>query len=335
MSKFSTPASAPRSRGSRLKSIVRRFNGRRIAIWGDLMLDEFLRGRVLRISPEAPVPIVEVREHTFHLGGAGNVAANVASLSGVAIPFGVVGRDDAGARMRREFHKLHIETKGVMTDPHRPTTLKTRIIAEHQQVVRADRERKESIDAALHARLMKYWLSRVRSFDAVIVSDYEKGLVTRELLEALTPLALRRKIPLCLDPKVSHAPFYRGATLITPNHHEAERLSGITIEDDRSAERAGKKLIRQFEVQALLITRGEHGMTLCESGGGVAHIPTVAREVFDVTGAGDTVISTLALALAAGASMRDAAILANAAAGIVVGKLGTATVSPEELLDRV
>lgn len=321
---------------SRLKHLIRRLRGRRIAVWGDLMLDEFLRGHVSRISPEAPVPIVEVKEHTFHLGGAGNVAANVRSLGGVATPFGIVGNDDAGRRLRREFRKLGIETGGVITDKQRPTTLKTRIIAEHQQVVRADRERKESMGKDLEQRLLHLWGEQRGRFDAVIISDYEKGLITRGLLEGLFSAVPRtKKIPVCIDPKIAHAMYYRGATLITPNHHEAERLSGIPILDDRSAERAARKLLVEFNARALLVTRGEQGMTLCERDGEVKHIPTVAREVFDVTGAGDTVISTLALALAAGATLMEAATLANAAAGIVVGKLGTATVTPQELAEKI
>ncbi|MFI5173458.1 MAG: D-glycero-beta-D-manno-heptose-7-phosphate kinase [Terriglobia bacterium] len=318
-------------KSSAIKRILQRFSGQRIAIWGDLMLDEFLRGRVSRISPEAPVPIVEVTEHTFHLGGAGNVAANISSLGGAAFPFGVVGKDEAGQKLRREFRKVQIDCRGVLTDPDRPTTLKTRVIAEHQQVVRADRERRDGIHARIQSRLLRLWEAGVDRYDAIIVSDYEKGLITQELLQSLISHAARKKIPLCLDPKISHAPFYRGATLVTPNHHEAERLSGVTIDNDRAAERAGKRLLQQLEAQALLITRGEQGMTLCEANGRVTHIPAQAREVFDVTGAGDTVISTLALALAAGASMVEAAFLANAAAGIVVGKLGTATISLEEL----
>jgi len=318
-------------KSSTIERILRRFGRRRIAVWGDLMLDEFLRGRVSRISPEAPVPIVEVTEHTFHLGGAGNVAANISSLGGTAFAFGVVGKDEAGQRLRREFRKVQIDCRGVLTDPGRPTTLKMRVIAEHQQVVRADRERKDAVHAGTQARLLRLWERGGDRYDAIVVSDYEKWLITRELLKSLISHALHKKIPLCLDPKISHAPFYRGATLITPNHHEAERLSGMTIDNDRAAERAGKRLLRLFEAQGLLITRGEHGMTLCEASGRVTHIAARAREVFDVTGAGDTVISTLALALAAGASMVEAAFLANAAAGIVVGKLGTATVSLEEL----
>jgi D-glycero-beta-D-manno-heptose-7-phosphate kinase len=323
------------SKSSSLKTLIKRFRGQKIAVWGDFMLDEFLRGHVSRISPEAPVPIVEVTTHTYHLGGAGNVAANVASLGGEAIPFGVVGKDEAGQRVRREFRKLRIESRGILTDHARPTTLKTRIIAEHQQVVRADREHKDGIEPAVQARLLRLWMKKLGQYDAVIVSDYEKGLVTRDLLETVIPLAAKKRIPLCLDPKVAHASFYSGTTLITPNHHEAERLSGVSIHDTRSAEKAGKILLEKFGAQGILITRGERGMTLCECDGRITHIPTVAREVFDVTGAGDTVISTLALALAAGASMADAAILANAAAGIVVGKLGTATVTPEELIGKI
>lgn len=321
---------------SRLKQIIRRLRGRRIAVWGDLMLDEFLRGHVSRISPEAPVPIVEVKEHTFRLGGAANVAANVRSLGGIAVPFGIVGSDDAGRRLRREFRKLGIDTGGVLSVKQRPTTLKTRIIAEHQQVVRADREHRESVGRDLEQRLLRLWRNHRVRFDAVIISDYEKGLVTPGLLEGLlSDPARTKRIPVCIDPKIAHAAFYRGSTLITPNHHEAERLSGIAIVDDRSAERAARKLLSLFDAQALVITRGEQGMTLCERDEKVRHIPTVAREIFDVTGAGDTVISTLALAMAAGAALLEAAILANTAAGIVVGKLGTATVTAQELTEKI
>ncbi|MDD5543196.1 MAG: D-glycero-beta-D-manno-heptose-7-phosphate kinase [Acidobacteriia bacterium] len=320
---------------SALKRIVGRFRGKRIAIYGDLMLDEFLRGRVSRIAPEAPVPIVEVTAHSYHLGGAGNVAANIDSLGGIPLPFGVVGDDEAGQRIRREFRKLGIDTRGVLKDARRPTTLKTRIIAEHQQVVRADRERRDGVDSKISSRLLSGASTLLSGIQALIISDYDKGLITRELLETLLPLAAQRGIPVCLDPKISHASFYTGATLITPNHHEAEKLSGISIQDDRSAERAARKLLDYFSSQALLITRGEHGMTLCTRHDPPTHIPTLAREVFDVTGAGDTVISTLALGLAAGATMKQAAYLANAAAGIVVGKLGTATVSRQELLQQI
>jgi rfaE bifunctional protein kinase chain/domain len=320
---------------SALKRIVARYRGRRVAVFGDLMLDEFLRGRVSRISPEAPVPIVEVAEHTFHLGGAGNVAANIASLGGTALPFGVVGEDEGGRKVRRELRKLHIEDRGVMKDRRRPTTIKTRIIAEHQQVVRADREKRDGVNPEILSHLLSQAAAMMRRLHAIVVSDYEKGLVTPEFLKILLPLAARHGVPVCLDPKIAHAAFYRGATLITPNHYEAEKLSGISIKDDRSAERAGRILLDQFSAQALLITRGEHGMTLCQRNLGPVHIAALAREVFDVTGAGDTVISTLALSLAAGASMEDAAFLANAAAGIVVGKLGTATVTPEELLENI
>ncbi|MBI4471963.1 MAG: D-glycero-beta-D-manno-heptose-7-phosphate kinase [Acidobacteria bacterium] len=301
-----------------------------IIVVGDVMLDEFIWGKVRRISPEAPVPVVEVVNETYGLGGSGNVAANIHALGGTAIPIGIIGKDAASERLTGLLQKSGIEVSGLIHDD-RPTTLKTRIIAHNQQVVRADRESRKALSPDMNAQLAQHFFQRLPEAHAIIVSDYDKGVANRELLSQILPKAKSAGIPVFLDPKVHHADYYRPVTVITPNQREAELLTGLAIENDGVLEQAGRKLIERFECAYALITRGEEGMSLF-SAAGSRHLPTFAREVFDVTGAGDTVIATLALAHAGGASMEEAAILANHAAGIVVGKVGTATVSRHELL---
>lgn len=323
-------------RQARVEQILRHFAGRNILILGDLMLDEFIWGKVRRISPEAPVPVVDVTEETYRLGGSGNVAANVRALDGNPISVGIIGRDSAGDRVVSLMEQLGIETASVIRND-RPTTLKTRIIAHHQQVVRADREAKQPISSEIVAELASVFMKQLPNAGAVIVSDYDKGVVNRDLLAEILPQARSRTVPVFLDPKVHHADYYRPITMITPNQNEAEFLSGLSIRDQRSLELAGRRLIEKFGCEYALITRGEDGMSLFTSsleakGPSSQHLPTFAREVFDVTGAGDTVIATLALANAAGAAMDECAMLANHAAGIVVGKIGTATVNCSELL---
>src|ERR1051326_5222481 len=320
---------------ARVEQILNHFTGRTILILGDLMLDEFIWGKVRRISPEAPVPVVDVIEETYRLGGSGNVAANVRALDGHPISVGVVGRDSAGDRVLNLMGKWGIDTAGVVRND-RATTLKTRIIAHHPQVVRADREAKQPIGRDVVAELAAVFIKQLPNTSAVIVSDYDKGVVNRDLLTEILPQARRRNVPVFLDPKVHHADYYRPITMITPNQIEAELLTGLSISDQRSLEQAGRKLVETFGCEYALITRGEDGMSLFNSRGVKEpisqHLPTFAREVFDVTGAGDTVIATLALAHAAGAAMDECAMLANHAAGIVVGKVGTATVTRSELL---
>jgi rfaE bifunctional protein kinase chain/domain len=318
---------------NRLEEILNAFSGKPILILGDLMLDEFIWGKVSRISPEAPVPVVEVVEETYRLGGSANVAANLRGLEGVPIPIGVVGHDAASERFEHLLRKSGIETSGVIR-ADRPTTLKTRIIAHNQQVVRADRESKRPVPAELNRDLAALFLEHLPRARAVIISDYDKGVVNRDLLSAVLPKARSAGIPVYLDPKVHHADYYRPITVITPNQREAELLTATIIDSEEALEDAGEKLLQRFECEYALITRGERGMSLfgASDGSRPRHLPTFAREVFDVTGAGDTVIATLALAQAAGATMEEAAVLANQAAGIVVGKVGTATVSRSELL---
>jgi len=295
------------------------------------MLDRFIWGSVSRISPEAPVPVVEIRKESTCLGGAANVATNIRSLGGTPVPFGILGNDFEGNRLREEFRRLGSPLGGLFVEKGRPTSIKTRIIAHHQQVCRTDREDRSPIPAPLQSRIADRFRAALPSVDAVIVSDYAKGLITASLLKQVLPLAKSARKIVCIDPKLRDFSVYRPATIITPNAAEAEHASGIAISGTQDLIRAGKKILRQSGIEHLLITRGEEGMALFESNSRVTHIPTVAQEVFDVTGAGDTVISTLALSLVSGLSMLAAAVLSNIAAGIVVGKLGTASATPDEL----
>ena len=319
-------------KAARAKRLVSGFRGARILVVGDVMLDEFLWGRVARISPEAPVPVVEVTHQSFHLGGAGNVANNVNALGGEAVLAGVIGRDVAGDKIRHSLVQSGVEDALALAESGRPTTIKTRIVAHHQQVVRADRERAEDLPAEIEDALLERLRDALPSCRAVVVSDYQKGVVTARVMKSLRGLAARQDVPVLVDPKVRHFERYRGVSVVTPNQAEAEQATGVRIRGEADLREAGEKILKRLDCGAALITRGEHGMSLFAKGAKPLHIPTAAREVFDVTGAGDTVVGTLALALAAGAGLPEAAVLANFAAGVVVGKLGTATANPDELL---
>jgi rfaE bifunctional protein kinase chain/domain len=320
---------------ARARSLLKAMQGRRVLVLGDVMLDEFIWGRVARISPEAPVPVVEVTDQSFHLGGAGNVASNVRSLGGAVVLAGVVGQDDAGQRIRDALAAAGVDAQLATPDGGRPTTVKTRIVAHNQQVVRADREQSDDIADALEHELLVRVRATLPSCRALIVSDYQKGVVTARMMKAVLPLARRRGIPVLVDPKLRHFARYRRVTVVTPNQHEAEHATGIGIRTTSDLLSAGRRILELLGCDAAIVTRGEQGMSLFERGRPPLHIPTAAREVFDVTGAGDTVIATLGLALAAGARLPEAARLANYAAGVVVAKLGTATTTPQELLSAV
>jgi rfaE bifunctional protein kinase chain/domain len=317
---------------ARAAALLKSMRGRRVFVLGDVMLDEFLWGRVSRISPEAPVPVVQVTCQSFHLGGAGNVAASVRSLGGGAVLAGVVGGDAAGDRVREALAAAGVESHLVDLGRDRPTTVKTRIVAHGQQVVRADHEDPADAPARAEADLVESVRRELPSCAALVVSDYEKGVVTASLLRRVLPLARRRRLPVLVDPKVRHFRLYRGATVVTPNQLETEQATGLRLEGPAALRAAGLRVLSLLGCRAVLVTRGEHGMSLFERGRPPLHVPAAAREVFDVTGAGDSVIATMALALAAGASLPEAAVLANCAAGVVVGKLGTAQASPEEVL---
>jgi len=317
-----------------LQKVVQQFSDQPILVVGDLMLDRYVWGRVERISPEAPVPVVEVVKETVHLGGAANVAYNLAVLKARPLLVGVVGRDEAGDRLVEELHRQEISSEGIVRDKGRSTTIKTRIIAHNQQVCRTDREDKTPLSQGTVDQMRSAYQPLLEQAKGIILSDYAKGACSEALVVDLIQEARRTKKFLAVDPKAGDFSVYRGASIVTPNKKEAVRASGVEIVDEASFIQAGEKLLEVTASDYLLITRGEEGMTLFD-GKEHSHIPTVAREVFDVSGAGDTVIASLTLAVAAGASIRDAAILANHAAGVAVGKLGTAAATGEEILSSI
>jgi rfaE bifunctional protein kinase chain/domain len=308
-----------------------RFASCRILVVGDLVMDEYLWGRVERISPEAPVPVVEVKEESLMLGGAGNVLNNIISLGGNVLLCGVIGNDPMGRELTRKLRELNSPIDGLVVEDGRPTTIKTRIVAHSQQVVRVDREERKPVDDKSIDRILATIEEEIPASDAIVVADYGKGLVTQSLMDGIRSLSQNSRIILAVDPTVRNVPFYQDVTLITPNNYEAQQMSGIQIDDDQSLTRAGTHLLEELGCQVVLITQGDKGMTLFENDGQPTHIPTVARKVFDVSGAGDTVIATFTLALAAGLKPGQAATLANLAAGIVVGEVGTATVPAAKL----
>ena len=318
----------------RAAELVGGMRGRRVVVFGDVMLDEFVWGDVSRISPEAPVPVVDVRRESVRLGGAANVLANLVALGARARVIGVAGRDGAGARLVEELRAAGAEGD-LIFDDNRPTTTKTRVIAHNQLVVRADRERRAPVEARTEELLIEALAGALREADALVVSDYDKGAVTPRVLREILRRASEAGVRVLVDPKIRNFDFYRPATLVTPNHHEALRLTNDEDHSDEGVARAARALRERLGCRSVLITRGEQGMMLLDGDGEPVYVPTVAREVYDVTGAGDTVIATLAAALTAGATLPEAAMLANHAAGIVVGKLGTATASADELLASI
>jgi rfaE bifunctional protein kinase chain/domain len=310
---------------------IDRFTSCRITVVGDVIMDEFLWGRVDRISPEAPVPVVEVERQSHMLGGAGNVVNNIIALGGQALLCGIVGNDSMGKKLARIVGKLNKVTDGLVVENRRPTTMKTRVVAHSQQVVRVDREERRPVDEKSIGRILATLKEEINESDAIVVADYGKGVVTRSLMDGIRSLSQDNQCILAVDPTPRNLALYKDVTLITPNNYEAQQMSGIQIEDDQSLRRAGAHLLAELGCQMVLITQGDKGMTLFEGNGQTTQIPTVARKVFDVSGAGDTVIATFALALAAGLTARQAAVLANLAAGIVVGEVGTATAPAAKL----
>ena len=349
-------ASPPADPMPRLKRLLPRLKGKRIGVLGDLMLDRYLWGTATRLSPEAAVPVVDFVEQSECLGGAGNVAANLAALGARVEAFGAVGGekggdDEPGRALRACLRAAAIGDDGVIADPKRITTVKTRIIARHQQVVRVDRERREPLRKETEEKLVRRLLATLGRLDALVLSDYDKGLITDALADRVLNTCHRLDVPVFVKPKTSRLYAYRGARAIVCNDREASFFVTRAVGDDKSIEEAGRALLAHFGCAAVVITRGEKGMNVFEEDSPKHfHVPATSfdvtyarvgqpgvergatgRQVFDRTGAGDTVLSTLALAVAAGASLPDAAVLANAAAGVVVGKLGTATVSAQEL----
>ncbi len=323
---------------TRLAQIVRRFRGRTIGVLGDFMLDELLRGEAARISPEAPVPVVLMDDRygvEGFPGGAGNVAANIAALGGRPIPFGAIGMDESGQRLRELLKKRRILSGTLLRERGRLTPRKVRVVAHQQQLLRLDFEKPAGISprtARLLARSFAHWVDRL---NALIIADYQKGSVTTGLCNQVTALARQKRLAVFVDPKPEHPEICRHATVVTPNLREAGLMAGAPLRDRRELLVGGRRLLAELDCAYLLITRGDKGMTLFEAGGAVHEISSVPRPVYDVTGAGDTVIATLALAYCSGATMKEAAELANLAGGRVVLKFGTAQLSPQELLDAV
>ncbi len=317
------------------KKTILNFKKTSVLVVGDLMLDEFIWGEVTRISPEAPVPVVWVKKESFMPGGASNVANNLRNLGAEVHVVGVVGDDENGAILRGELEQKNIRTEGILIDGSRPTILKTRVVAHHQQVVRIDKEKKERLSDAMIAEMTAYIESIIKDVDAVIIENYAKGVITPALLRKVLPLARRYGKIISVDPKEEHFNYYKGITVITPNNHEAARAVGFEINDQATLKKAGMQLLSKLNCRMALITLGENGMAVFQKNKPMKHIPTVAQEVFDVSGAGDTVIASYTLSLASGADPIAAAHISNCAAGIVVGKVGIAVVAPEELLSRI
>lgn len=336
----------------RLKRLIPRLRSKRIGVLGDLMLDRYLWGTASRLSPEAPVPVVDFVEQSEFLGGAGNVAANIAALGASVEAFGVTGNDEPGRALQKCIRAANIADRGIIGDTKRVTTVKTRIVAQQRQVVRVDHERREPLRAETQEKLLRMLFTALKKLDALVFSDYDKGLITDDFADRVLSAAHRLHVPVFVKPKRSRLYAYRGARAIVCNAKEAGFYVTRSLSDEKSVEEAGRALLAHFGCSAVVITRGKNGMSVFEeSSPRHLHVPATSfevtyarvgqagvergatgRQVFDVTGAGDTVLSVLALAIAAGAQLADAAMLANTAAGVVVGKLGTASVSPQELL---
>ncbi|MCK4518945.1 MAG: D-glycero-beta-D-manno-heptose-7-phosphate kinase [Candidatus Omnitrophica bacterium] len=320
---------------NKLLKIISQFKNAKILVLGDVILDEFIWGAVDRISPEAPVPVVKVNSQSFMPGGASNVANNARALGAKVYIAGVVGNDQYGNILSRQLEDKGINVDGLMVDEGRPTTLKTRVIAHSQQVVRIDREDEAHIGSGILKRILLYVKAKIKDVDAILIEDYGKGVIMPKLLSGILNLAKSGKKIITVDPKEEHFSYYKMVTAITPNKHELEKASGIKIKDMPQLEKAAFKLLKRLKLSSILVTLGEGGMRLFEKNGKISRIPTMAQEVFDVSGAGDTVISAFTLSIASGATHEEAAFISNCAAGVVVGKVGVAVCAQSELRKKI
>jgi len=318
----------------RLLRLLRQFRKTKVLVIGDVILDQFIWGDVSRISPEAPVPVVLVERESCMPGGAANVASCISALEGQALLIGVVGKDSWASKLKEKLKRKGI-TKGLVVDSSRRTSLKTRIVARHQQVVRVDNEIVAQINKKITEKVIAEIKRNAHAVKAIVIEDYGKGMISPYLIKEIIAIARKKKIIVTVDPKEEHFYYYRGVHCITPNQHEAEKATGIKIVDKKTLTSAGKNLLKKLNARAVLLTRGEHGMCLFQKGKKAEEIPTRAQEVFDVSGAGDTVIGTFTLALAGGASYEEAAHISNYAAGIVVGKVGVGSCSQKELTSQI
>lgn len=319
----------------RLHELQNKFNGKNIAVVGDLMLDCYFRGIVKRISPEAPVPVIEVDNEFYRFGGAANVALNLVKLGANPFPLGVVGKDNYSDIFRNLLAEANITAECLITDEKRPTTAKTRVIAHHQHVVRIDKESTESISPEIEKTILQSLEDRIKILDGIILQDYNKGVLTTSLIEKVITLANKHNILITVDPKFNNFFAYKNVTVFKPNRKEAEDVLGMRIKTSEDVDKAGKSLLTKLQAKYILLTLGEDGIAVFESNGNSKRMPTKARRVSDVSGAGDTVISTLTMALASGADIYEACFLANYAAGIVCEEVGIVPIEQNKLFDIV
>jgi rfaE bifunctional protein kinase chain/domain len=319
----------------RLSTLKSHFKGLKIAIVGDMMLDCYFWGEVKRISPEAPVPVVEVGNEFYRFGGAANVALNILKLGGIPFPVGVIGYDNYGTIFKSLVTEAGISEEGVIIDEERPTTAKTRVIADSQHVVRIDKESKDYLSKKNQSKVIEYIEKNIKNFDGIILQDYNKGVLTASLIERIIQLANRNKVLITVDPKFNNFFHYKNVTVFKPNRKEAEDVLGIKIRTEEDIETAGKRILEKINAKYVLLTLGEDGIAVFEKGKGPQKMETKARKVADVSGAGDTVISTLTMALSAGADILEASYLANYAGGIVCGEVGIIPIELDKLFDTV
>jgi rfaE bifunctional protein kinase chain/domain len=310
--------------------IIEQFKNKKIIVLGDVMLDKYIWGEVSRISPEAPVQVVNVIKESHAPGGAANVANNIAALNAKSLMVGIVGNDKTKDELSNELKKRNIDVSGLISDENKRTIRKVRVFGRSQQLLRFDYEKKGYVDSKTENNIFDFISKKIDEIDAIIISDYAKGAITKSLMEKLIALCKEKNKIIIVDPKPEHKDFYKNATLISPNHKEAYEMIGLEEESDADTEKIGAQLLKELNSN-VLVTKGEKGMSLFEKNGKITNIPTFAKEVYDIIGAGDTSVATLTLALASGASFEEAAIIANHAAGITVGKIGTSTISIEEL----
>jgi len=320
---------------NRIKELKHNYEGKRIAIIGDMMLDGYFWGDVKRISPEAPVPVLEVEEEFFRFGGAANVAYNILTLGGIPVPVGVIGNDTYGNIFTSLIKDKNIEAEGIINDNERPTTTKTRVIADGQHVVRIDKESKAYISSKIEEKIAIFLASVIDSLDGIILQDYNKGILTPSLITKIISIANKKNILITVDPKFDNFFEYKNVTVFKPNRKETETVLGTRIKDDKDVSSAGRNLLNKMNSEYVLLTLGEGGIAVFEKGDKEKRMPTKARKVADVSGAGDTVISTLTIGLAAGADIYEACYLANYAAGVVCGEVGIVSIEKQRLFDTI
>ncbi len=319
----------------RLDEILVNMRGKRIAVVGDLMLDRYIWGSVNRISPEAPVPVVDLEQEQSRLGGAANVAKNIKSLGGEPLLLGIIGNDNSGKQLLEIVKQSNLPIHGIITDDTRPTTVKTRVIAHNQHVVRIDRENKSYISHTIQVKIIEVLKNEISEIDGIIIEDYNKGVIVKDLIHKLIDIAFKYNKTITVDPKFNNFFEYKNVTVFKPNRKETEEVMGIRLKEEKDVINAGKTLLERLQAKNVLLTRGEQGMSLFESNGNISHVPTKALNVADVSGAGDTVIATLTMSLTSGASIKEAASLANFAGGVVCGYVGIVPIDPNELRQSV